>query len=255
VRPTTRTVAVLATALVVAVCAGPGRAEAPKLGASVTFADATALAAYRAYVAFLAADPERFDRELATLSRLERSDVQYVVRVGGDFAFGVEGDLTTDGVRVFVTVPNEGGAFGETASLNSRLAHELEHARQFDEGEVAFVRDAKTLRWQPSYTSYDIGDEVAAWEAQLRASTPRDFWRVTDRKRAPTLLQLFSAAGTAERRVAVLRSHGYADRNPVAGSDVAFFDTSGVAVGDVLRPTAERQFFGRVRRVYHNPSA
>jgi hypothetical protein len=242
---------VAAAVLVIAAAAPPGRAEAPKVGVSLTCADARAVEKYRAYVAFIASDPARFERELATLKRLEASDVQYVIRIGGELEPGVEGSLSTDGERVVVSVSNEGGVYGEVASLNSRLAHELEHARQFDEGEIAFGRDARTGRWQPVYTSYDIGDEIKAWEAQLRASTPKDFWRVTDRKRKATLLQLFAEAGSDTARGELLARSGYGNRNPVAESDVVFPETAGFAAGQVIRPTEGRAFFGRVRRVSH----
>lgn len=248
-------VAVVAALVVSLAAVRTGHAEAAKLGLAVTFADATAGEKYRAYVSYLASDPARFERDLATLARLEASDVQYVIRIGGEFESGVEGSLTSDGERVFVNVSNEGGLYGEVASLNSRLAHELEHARQFDEGEIAFARDAKTGRWRPAYTSYDIGDELKAWEAQLRAATPRDFWIVTDRKRKATILQQFAQAGTDERRAELLHRCGYGGSNPVAGSDVAFPASAGFAAGEVVHPTEARGFFGRVRRVSPSPWA
>ena len=241
--------AALASAMCVATAPRTGCAEAAKLGVSVTFADSTSLERYRDYVAFLSGDPVRFDAELATLARLERSDVTYVVRVGGRCASGVEGNLTTDGQRIFVTVSDQGGAFGETASLNSRLAHELEHARQFDAGELAFVRDGQSQKWHPIYGSYDIGDEVKAWAAQLRASNQKDYWYVTDRKRKPSLLQLFAAARDDEQRAATLRQHGYADRYPVPDADVVFTRASGFVAGDLVRPDGALAVFGRVRRI------
>jgi hypothetical protein len=228
-----------------------GRAEVPKLGVSVTFANAEALDRYRAYVEFLSSDPARFEAELATIDRLERSDVQYVIRICGACEGGVEGSLTTDGDRIFINVSNTGS---ETASLNSRLAHELEHARQFDAGEIAFTRDRKDGNWKPARSSYDIGDEVKAWDAQVRASTPKDYWLVTDRKRKPTLLQLFAQATTPERQAEVLRQHGYDDRKPEPDSDVVFPDTAGFVAGQVIRPTYALAFFGRVRRICHSPS-
>ncbi len=226
----------------------PSRAEASKLGVAVTFADATALEKFTAYREFLALAPEQYEAELATLSRLERSDIQYVIRIGGDTEAGVEGRLSTDGARVFVTVSNEGGP-GEAASLNSRLAHELEHARQFDAGELAFTRNERTGKWEPVYSSYDIGDEVKAWEAQMHVAVPKDYWLVTYRKRKPTLLQLFATAASNDDRVAVLREHGYADRYPVPDADVVFPRAAGFAAGEVIRPSGMRQFFGRVRRI------
>lgn len=218
------------------------RAEALEVEASLVCSDADAVTRLADYEAFLRSDPKRFARELATLEQLRRSDVRYVVRIGGVFEPGVEGSLTTDGERIFVSVA--GGCCG--ASLNSRLAHELEHARQFDDGEIAFSWDAATRSWRPAYSSYDIGDEVLAWQAQLRTALPLDYWRVTSRDRKPTLLQLFSQAETDDARAAVLVSHGYVDRNPVAGSIVAFPARFGFRAGQMVRPSAELAFFGRV---------
>ncbi len=237
----------IAIALILATAA-PRHAEATKIGVSVTFADDVALEKYRAYVTYLASDPARFERDIATLARLEHSDVIYVIRIADTFESGIEGSLTTDGERIFVNVSNRGGV-RQAASLNSRLAHELEHARQFDAGEIAFSRDAKTKHWTPVYSSYDIGDEVKAWEAQLRLASPRDFWFSADKVGEGTLLQIFAEAGTPERRADVLLRNGYTDRNPVVDSDVVFPASTGFKAGQVVRPDGDRTFFGRVNRV------
>lgn len=234
---------------IVVVSARPCAAEPAKIDRSLDFTDERSAAAFRAYKTTLASDPSRYDAELATVSRLERSDVRYVIRVAPTAEPGVEGDVSTDGERVFVTVSDGGGPYGETASLASRLAHELEHARQFDAGELAFVRDPRDGRWKPQLSSYDIGDEVKAWAAQLRVASASDFWLVTHRKREPSVLKLFSLAADDDARAGVLRGHGYADRYPVRGCDVAFPRATGFAAGELVRPTERLAFFGRVRRV------
>jgi hypothetical protein len=231
--------------------------DAPKLGGAILFADAHSKARFEAYRAFLEKDPVKFASELATVERLERSDVQYVVSVVARFDGRIEGELSTDGERVLVSVSDLGGPHAEVASLNSRFAHELEHARQFDAGELGLARDATTGRWASQYSSYDLGDEVEAWEAQLDASTVGDFWMRRDGMWIPTLLRLFANSKSDERRAQVLAQHGYSGVNPVFGSNVCFGATSGYTVGQLVRPDPSRgiNMFGRVYAVQPNVTA
>ena len=91
---------VIALASVLTACAAwPAAASA-----AIRFDGKGAEKKFTAYVAFLERDPERYAPELATVRQLERSDVEYCVRVGGDFRSGVDGELTTDGERVVIHI-------------------------------------------------------------------------------------------------------------------------------------------------------
>src|SRR5262245_22228050 len=79
--------------------------EAPKIGASILFADDRSRQRFDEYRAFLESDPTKFASQLATIRRLEYSDVQYVVAVSAPIGGGVEGILSTDGERVLIRVP------------------------------------------------------------------------------------------------------------------------------------------------------
>jgi hypothetical protein len=244
--------AIFAVPFLTAPAARSGTGVAAKLDTSVVFDGQKAYERFKEYEAFLESDPVRYDRELATLRRLEQSDVIYVVRIGTFDDRRVEGSLTSDGERIFINVANSGGVNGEVASLNSRFAHEFEHARQFNDGEVAFQRDPHTGAWGPSYTSYDIGDEVRAWMAQLDVALERDHWTVSSRGRNPTLLHLMANADSDEERALLLVQHGYVNRRQLFDANVVFPAEFGYAVGQMLRPAETRNFFGRVNAIRDN---
>lgn len=214
----------------------------------LTFADDSMRQAFDNYLKFLQSDPETFAPLLATVEQLRESDISYVVTSYRPTLEGVEGCLTSDGQSIFINLTNVGGPQGEVASLNSRIAHELEHARQFDDGEIGFSRDAQTGNWNPTRASYDIGDEVKAWEVQLLASQPKDFWIKSDGLGVwvPSLLRLFADAPSPEAKSDVLRAHGYTDRYPLFNSQVAFPKKAGYQAGTVVRPEMRKDFFGRV---------
>lgn len=242
-------VLVLVVAIMLIAHARVGRAaEAPKTGNSILFADADSKRRFDEYRALLEKDPSKYAAEVETVRRLERSDVQYVVSVCGRFGRGVEGKLSSDGERVIVYVTDIGGPAAETASLNSRFAHELEHARQFDAGELGLARDPNTGKWASHYGSYDIGDEVSAWRAQLALAIPQDFWAHRDGTWAPTLLRQFANARTDDERARVLVQNGYRGVNPIFASNVRFAAAAGHAAGDVVRPNLSRgeNLFARV---------
>src|SRR5215212_7214122 len=70
-------------------------------------------------------------------------------------------------------------------------------------------------KWHPSPTTYDIGDEVKAWSAQLNTSTGSDYWKIEGGTRKPSLLRQFANAKTDDERAGVLaRTSGYRNRNP-----------------------------------------
>ena len=227
-------------------------AAAAQASAAITFEDRDAQRSFEDYVAFLEEEPQRFAAELATVEQLRRSEVEYVVTLGGDFKWGVEGTLTTDGERILINIADGRRHAGELMSTNSRIAHELEHARQFDDGEIAFERDASTGRWSTHLASYDIGDEVKAWLAQLRVSVGGDLWTRQKGSVAPrpSVLGEFARAATDVERAAVLASRGYGSVRRVTGSNVTFSREKGYEARQLVRPDAVRRFFGRVRSVF-----
>ncbi len=205
--------ALLAAFAVVGTCAG--RTSADDLAAShgsVTFVDDGARSAYDDYVEFLRRDPVEFADELATLRLVESSKMEYRLRVGGDLVGYQEGSISTDGVRVLITVSAVGGPDGEIASINSRLAHEFEHARQFEMGEIGFVRDAVTGRWVADPKRYDIGDEIKAWRVQAKAANSKDLLQYRGGELHETLLRRFTRAKSDEERAEVLLKHAYKRR-------------------------------------------
>jgi hypothetical protein len=247
--------AVLALPALLALGESPVAGTVPAVEAvgSITFRDARARAKFDDYVAFLTADREKFSTELETLRHLSQSDVEYHVSVSGTRVGGVEGRLTTDGSRILVTVFGAGGPSAGMVSLNSRFAHELEHARQFDDGELAFAHDPESGRWHPLRSTYDIGDEVKAWEAQLKASVAPDFWDKRAQMRERSLLGDFALARTFEDRVRMLIARAYPTIWPVCDCDVVVTTAAGYVAGQLVRPDQGGRFFGRVRRVRADP--
>jgi hypothetical protein len=240
---------VVFVSFIAAALPAPGRAaEAVMVRSSIAFADARSERRFEAYRAVLQGDPVKYAGELATIEQLARSDVTYVVTVVAFVGGGAEGRITTDGQRVLLMVTDVGGPGGEVATLNSRLAHELEHARQVDAGELALARDPKTGAWASQYSSYDLGDEVKAWNAQLDVAVHQDFWFQRGGVWWPTLLRRFANERTDEARARVLARSGYSGVNPTFGCNVRFGTSSGYAVGQVVRPSPETgsNVFGRV---------
>jgi hypothetical protein len=215
-----------------------------KIVGSVSFGDESARTKFEQYVAMLESDAEKFAGELATLRQLDRSEIEYHVRLVDIAEPGVGGRLSTDGERVYVNVSAD--FTKDVGSLNSRFAHELEHARQFDNGELGFERDTATGAWRPAHSSYDIGDEVKAWRAQLNAASAADFWTTTNGRRRPSVLRLYSYARTDAERGDVLARNGYRERNPTTECNVVFETARGYVARQVIRPTAATNFFGRV---------
>jgi hypothetical protein len=245
---------VLSMSLTLAACAPWALAgtDAPAYG-SITFDNGKARATFDAYLAFLESDGAMFASELATVERLRRSEVEYRVR-GGGFKRGIEGELTTDGQRVFISISAGGNGGGKGVapyarfSQRSCLAHELEHARQFDAGELAFVKNPQTGQWQPAPGSYDVGDEVKAWSAQLATATETDLWRRSEASGllSGSLLGQFASAKTDGERARVLLGAEYNNLNRATNQNVVFRSEAGYHVGQLLRPDAKRPFFGRV---------
>ena len=210
---------------------------------SVTFADRAARERFADYVAFLERDPERFAGELATVERLQRSEVEYRFVADEEFDGNVEGTISTDGERISVNIAGRGDL-----SANSRIAHELEHARQFDEGELAFERDPASGRWGAHRATYDIGDEVKAWSVQLNASVESDFWQRPEGGPwlLPSLLGEFAEAESDQARARVLAGRGYGGVREVADCNLRLDRQAGFRAGQLVRG----RLFGRVRSVY-----
>jgi len=130
--------------------------------------------AFNDYLKKLKKDSKKYAAELATIEQLEKSDVNYVVNVGGNTRFdaGQEGGLTADPDKNTITI-NLSNSRSESFSLFSRFGHEFEHARQFDSGEFAFAYDkAGNLLGR---ANGDISEEVKAWKIQLKLSQGKDF--------------------------------------------------------------------------------
>jgi RHS repeat-associated protein len=216
-------------------------------GEIITFANDDAPQRFEAYEKFLNEDKKKYASELQTIKQLKGSDVEYQLRVGGNFQERAEGNVTTDGNRIFVSVSNVGGPQGETFSLNSRFAHELEHARQFDSGEFAFYKDKKG-EWHTAFASYDIGDEVKAWNAQLNTATASDYWKDSGGTKKPSTLSQLSQAKTDDERAGVLVRNGYRNRNSHQNSNVRFSPKEGYNPGQLIRPADRPGFFGRVHQ-------
>jgi RHS repeat-associated protein len=207
--------------------------------------------AYQEYEEFLNKDPRKYASELATINQLKDSDVTYVINLAEKAGNG-EGELTTDGDRILININNVGGTSGETFSRNSRFAHEMEHGRQFDSGELSFFKDQKTGRWRVSPTNYDIGDEVKAFQAQQNVADNSDYWTnngggVGSR---PTLLREFATAQTDDERARVLSRSAYPGRNQRRDSNVVFGSETGYKTGQLIRAS---HYFGRVSRVFERP--
>ena len=126
---------------------------------------------YKKYVNSLSDDNADKAGLLATLKQLEESGVTYVINVttqieeaGGE----VEGRVNPDekGEKIMVNIRNLGNKHEEW-SLNSRFAHELTHAQQFNNGEIGFYKDSKTGKWSVTPGSYDSFDEVNAYRASV----------------------------------------------------------------------------------------
>jgi RHS repeat-associated protein len=214
-------------------------------GEVIDYANKDARKAFEEYEEFLNTDKKKYATELATLDQLKKSEVTYVINLAEKAGKG-EGELTTDGNKIFVNINNVGGPQGEEFSRNSRFGHELEHARQFDSGEMAFYKDRKTGEWRPSPASYDIGDEVKAWKVQQKLATATDYFTSKGGKTEPTLLREFANAKTDNERADVLSRSAYPSRNPSMNSNVRFSAGEGYKPGQLIRPTDRPNFFGRV---------
>lgn len=196
--------------------------------------------AYDDYVAFLKKNPEKYKNELATIEKLTNSDVNYIIVVGAKVTTeNAEGNTMPDakGENILVNITNTAD---EKFERNGRFAHELEHARQFDDGELAFyghtVKDGKNTKTVWSPMSYDIYDEVNAFRAQINVSAP-----VGDTPQLKTLRLERDDTDFATR----LRSSGGSyGKLAETRTNVNFMSPPGT----LHRPTDKSKFFGRQYR-------
>ena len=181
-------------------------------------------------------DPAKYGSLLATVNKLTNSEIKYVIQVTTDDVGGggnAEGSLTTDGQSVFVTVRNIGNNH-ETFSLDSRFAHELEHGRQFEDGELSFVRTSDG-NWVPNPSSYDIYDELNAFKEQLKLSP-----QVHD----DSMLQYLRRNDTSDADKAKYLSRTYEKRKDVPSNNDYLW---GYSKGTLVRPNQKHpNIFGRV---------
>ena len=205
---------------------------------------------YKEYVAYLENCGKKCEKELATVVQLKDSDVTYVINVAEKAGAG-EGELSTDGNKIFININNVGGAFGENFSRRSRFAHELEHGRQFDSGELSFIKN-KHGNWVPNPGTYDIGDEVKAFQAMQHVAEDSDYSmrEPGTNTRKPSLLREFANAKTDQERADVLSQSAYPRRNQRRDSDVAFSSDSGYKPGQLVQTG---DYFARVKRVFDRP--
>lgn len=145
-------------------------------GLKVEYADEKTRKFVEKYRASL--DPNSQDYK--NLERLEKSEITFLIaierlkKVNGTRLGGV---TSYNGEQVTITVAPEDKA---KFSLQSNLAHEIEHGVQVDRGELGFNQPVIGGPWKPMF--YDLGDEVAAWEAQVRNFTKRDRWHEAAQK-------------------------------------------------------------------------
>jgi RHS repeat-associated protein len=227
-------------------------------GEKIDYANKDAKKAYEEYEEFLNKDPKRNASELATLRQLKDSDVTYVIKLdesSTDFSNGKEGNLTSDGKLVFVNIANAGNGT-EKFSFNSRIGHELEHARQFDSGEFAFAFDknGKSI----GTVAFDISEEVKAWQVSLKLASNADFKVKGGSLQGLefSVLKEFRGSKTDDERSQVLAriSNNYESTYARGGYDTNF-TVQGVAPGTLIRPR-DRQFNNGTVRMFgrtHKP--
>lgn len=195
--------------------------------------------AFEAYEKKLNSNPKKYASEIATLTQLKESDVNYVLRLGSgtDFAAGTEGGLTPDESNntIFINLANSGNQ-SEKFSLTSRLGHEFEHARQFDSGEFAFVWDSSGKLI--GRADGDISEEVNAWKVQSRLSDAKDkLVKYADSEINEPILGRFESADSDLERAKALStiSEAYGRSYELSKNDPAKFGKNGVPPGTLIR--------------------
>ncbi len=145
-------------------------------GQTIDYADGYSKDLFDKYEQRLSKDPDKYKKELATIDQLKASKINYRIdATPTNYAKeSTEGTTGPDGQgNIVIGVRNRGGATGERSDIFGRLAHELEHGRQFDSGETAYVNNnPEGNDWHPHPAIYEITDEVNAFLSQLNVSYP-----------------------------------------------------------------------------------
>ena len=206
-------------------------------GETISFNDKESERAFNEYEKFINKNPKKYAQEIATLKQLRDSDVNYIPVLGGQQASPTaEGNTVPDaaGQNILIRIRNIGGPQGEKLDRNGRFAHELEHARQFDNGELAFTRTVSG-GWEP--LNYDIYDEVNAFDSILRVAPPV--------KDTVDLKMLRDDRLSGKERARILTSRSYPNlKNRQEPSNVSPRD--GAKPGQLVRPAKNQHFFGRI---------
>jgi RHS repeat-associated protein len=207
-------------------------------GRTISFANEDDEEQFKKYEAALAKDTKKYSSQIATVDQLRKSKVNYQFHVGGkQQSATAEGNVGFDGTNVTVNIRNVGGPSGEKFSLTGRIAHELEHARQVDSGELTFLQDGKG-NYSPSPITYDAMDEVRAFHAQLGLTMP------IESSKSPTLSNLGMARTDREAANAIIQAYPRLKNRPL-NSVYRLPASSGAQAGDIIR----RGGFGRVHSV------
>jgi len=189
-----------------------GRGKAKEDGTTVRFADAGPV--WDDYWAFLNkhANEDRIKGILQKILRLQASSIEYRIRVLAHRSKQGEGGFTK---AISDTVIGVNVLSHAQFSKRVRLAHELEHAYQFETGRLAYWNYAG--KWYPFL--YDMQDEVDAydvgWAVYRAAPTP------TDVLAAGGMLVHYPATGSMAEKISYLRAHGYGHQRKSGPSTVA----------------------------------
>jgi len=192
-------------------------------GALIDFANEESERAFGIYRARLGKN----SIDLANIKMLEASEITYVINVE-DTGRANEGSVSFNEAKVFLNV-DPVSARG-SASVGSRLAHEIQHGVQVETGAVGFRRGLGG--WNPFFT--DVFDEVEAWDAQLRQASGFDLFRGNLRGYA-----------NASDRAAYLINHGYGQYRDRERRRVDAPTVQGLAPGTLF---ATNDWFYRIPR-------
>ena len=183
----------------------------------------------------------------ATIKTLEESNVVYNLSVTSTTPLGdsVSGsvDIASNGASININVVLSGGT-NQDFSQNSIFAHELEHARQFNDGEWGFVLEPDKegdvtvggTKYKARKIGYDIGDEVKAFRAMITAANGFDmsvrFPRLSSEE--PLLTQLAGVNDKKAEKVLARTTDEYKDMTKVTKGG---FGNGTIKAGTSIRPS------------------
>jgi RHS repeat-associated protein len=214
-------------------------------GETVGSADKDSQSAYDNYKKLLYSDRVKYAKEITTLEQLEKSERNYVITLTTKgFDRNAEGYTRPDkDGNITIALKNEGNG-SEKLDLNGRMAHELEHGRQFDSGELTFAPDSKGI-WSPYFEHYDVGDEVKAFNAYLNVAT-----KASDQRAYPIIRKLRRAENDAQKASYLLNGEYSNLEGRKYGSNYTPLKSLGKQPGEIVRTG---QFYGVVNSVKENP--